>query len=80
MDTHVLVGQVDGCAHAASEVWPAAHVWGKQLDVAQAIWPSNSAMLLWEGPHSPAATYVYPQFILLIYAALRCKSSAAIHN
>lgn len=46
MDTHVLVGQVDGCAHAASEVWPAAHVWGKQLDVAQAIWPSNSAMLL----------------------------------
>lgn len=80
MDTHVLVGQVDGCAHAASEVWPATHVWGRQLDVAQAIWPSNSVMLLWDGPCSPAATYVHHQFILLIYAVLRYKSSAAIHN
>ena len=41
---------------------------------------ATSVMLLQEGPCSPPGTYVQPQFVLLIYAVLCYRSSAAIHN
>lgn len=56
------------------------YVWGKQCGIEQAIQPSSSTVLLWEGLYSPAATYAHPQVTLLIYSVLSYEVSTVIHN